>query len=221
MFSSAGVDGDLRAGAGLTRDGADLHGAGADLRDLQLKQALDERRMRAGDHDLRAAAAAADLDDIDADHVALDEMLRLDLLADGQQGVGLVRALADADGHVAVRLEAQHRAGEDLVLLRGEALEDHAALGLADALNDDLLGRLGGDAAEGLRLDLHVHEIAELCVRVDLARGVERDLGGGGDDLVDDLLLRIHAHGVLRQLDVDVVGVAVAGPFYKRRQAPA
>ena len=128
--------------------------------------------MRAGDHDLRAAAAAADLDDIDADHVALDEMLRLDLLADGQQGVGLVRALADADGHVAVRLEAQHRAGEDLVLLRGEALEDHAALGLADALNDDLLGRLGGDAAEGLRLDLHVHEIAELCVRVDLARGV-------------------------------------------------
>lgn len=102
-------------------------------------------------------------------------------LTDGQQGVGLVRALADADGHVAVRLEAQHRAGENLVLLRGEALEDHAALGLADALNDDLLGRLGGDAAEGLRLDLHVHEIAELCVRVDLARGVERDLGGGGD----------------------------------------
>ena len=42
------VDGDLRAGAGLTRDGADLHGAGADLRDLQLEQALDERRMRAG-----------------------------------------------------------------------------------------------------------------------------------------------------------------------------
>ena len=105
--------------------------------------------------------------------------------------------------------------------LEEKLVEDHAALGLADALNDDLLGRLGGDAAEGLRLDLHVHEIAELCVRVDLARGVERDLGGGGDDLVDDLLLRIHAHGVLRQLDVDVVGVAVAGPFYKRRQAPA
>ena len=74
--------------------------------------------MRPGYNDLRAFCRAADLHDIDADEVALVVILRADLLGCGEHGVGLVVSAADADGHVVGRrLDAQHRAGEDLMLL--------------------------------------------------------------------------------------------------------
>ena len=41
---------------------------------------LDEARMRPGDDDLRAAVAAAHLDNVDADHIALGIMLGRNLL---------------------------------------------------------------------------------------------------------------------------------------------
>ena len=145
-----------------------------------------------------------------ADEVALVIILRADLLGGGEHGVGLVVAAADADGHVVGRrLDAQDRTGEDLMLLRRERVEDHAALGLADALDDDLLGRLGRDAAEGLRLHVDVDQIAQLRGLADLAGRVERDLGGGGDDVVDDFLLHVHVHIVVLDLDKDVIGIAV------------
>ena len=131
------------------------------------------------------------------------------LLGSGEHGVGLVAAAADADDHVArVGQDAQDRCGQDLMLLGGKGVEDHAALGLADALNDDLLGGLGGDAAELLRLDIDVHEVAELRVLVDLARGVERNFGCGRQNVVHDLLLHIHVHVVALDLDEHIVGVA-------------
>ena len=205
-----GEDRDLRARAGLTGDGLDLHEAGSDLRDLELKEPLDQARMRPGDDDLRASGRPADLHDVDADEVALVIILRADLLGGGEHGVGLVVAAADADGHVVGRrLDAQDRTGEDLMLLRRERVEDHAALGLADALDDDLLGRLGRDAAEGLRLHVDVDQIAQLRGLADLAGRVERDLGGGGDDVVDDFLLHVHVHIVVLDLDKDVIGIAV------------
>jgi len=146
-------------------------------------------------------------------------VLGLDLLAGGQQRVGAVGALTDADGHIAgARLDAQHGTGENFMLLGGEALKDHAPLRLADALNDDLLGRLRRNAAEGLRLNFDIDKVALLCVGVDLAGGVQRDLRGGGDDLVDDLLLGVHLHFLLGQLDENVVRVAVLVLFIGRDQ---
>ena len=66
---------------------------------------------------------------------------------------------------------------------------DVLALGLADLLEDDLLGRLRGDAAEILgrarELDLHVDF---RLVAVELLRFGERDLGGRVGDVLDDLL---------------------------------
>ena len=94
------------------------------------------------------------------------------------------------------------------MLLGGEGIKDHAALGLADALNDDLLGSLGGDAAEGLRLDVHVHKVAQLGVLADLAGGVEGDLRRGRQNVVHDLLLDVHVHIVAVHLDEHVVGIA-------------
>ena len=74
------MDGDLGTGAGLAGDGFDLDRAGCNLRNLQLEQALDEARVRPGDDDLRAAVAAAHLDNVDADHIALGIMLGRNLL---------------------------------------------------------------------------------------------------------------------------------------------
>ena len=54
------------------------------------------------------------------------------------------------------------------------SVEDVVALGLADALVDDLLGRLRGDAAELLGRILQVDQLAELLV---LLRGAIAVLG--------------------------------------------
>ena len=50
------------------------------------------------------------------------------------------------------------------MLLGVELIVDHAPLGLADALDDNLTGGLGGDAAEILGLDLDADHVAELGV---------------------------------------------------------
>jgi hypothetical protein len=80
------------------------------------------------------------------------------LLARGQQRLGL--AVVDLDDDIAA-LEAPHDAGHELALLVLVRVEHVLALGLADALDDHLLGGLRGDAAEAVlaeleRLDLGV-----------------------------------------------------------------
>ena len=54
---------DLGAVACLTRDGLDLDDTGVNFRYLQLKQTLNQPRVGAGNNDLRAAGAAANLDE--------------------------------------------------------------------------------------------------------------------------------------------------------------
>ena len=104
------------------------------------------------------------------------------------------------------------------MLFRGEFVKDHAALGLADALDDDLLGGLGGDTAEVLGFDLFVDQIAELHVGIDAPGGLDLDLGGGNVDLVYDFLLGVHLQSILAELDKDVVGVANAVLFVGGKQ---
>ena len=165
--------------------------------------------MRARDDDLRTARGAADLHHIHADDVAFFIMLAAHLLGRSQHGVGLILPAADAHDHVARRgLDAQDRCGEDLMLLGRERVKDHAALSLADALDDDLLGGLRGDAPERLRFDLGVHKVAELGVGADFPRRVERDFGGGGDDVVHDLFLDVEPHIAVGNIDEHIIGVA-------------
>ena len=106
--------------------------------------------MGAADEDLRPADGAPDLEherlDVLADAVVLERALlgrrqdRLDVLADVEDD----RA----------RLDPVDRAGDELALAAGELVEDLVALDLADALQDDLLGRLGADPAEDVAVEL-------------------------------------------------------------------
>ena len=66
-----------------------------------------------------------------------------DLLAAGQEGVGL----AEVDDDRAP-LEPLDGAGDQVAALVLELVEEAVALGLADLLDDHLLGGLGGDPAE-------------------------------------------------------------------------
>ena len=56
------------------------------------------------------------------------------------------------------RLDAVHRPGDELALAARELVVDDVALRLAEALEDDLLGGLGADAAEGVLAELLGHD---------------------------------------------------------------
>ena len=102
--------------------------------------------MGAADDDLGALGRLAHLDDVGLEPGAVLVALVGDLLGLGQQGLDL----AEVEQGVAV-VALLDDAGDDVALAAGVLLVLEVALGLADALEDDLLGRLGGDAAEVLR----------------------------------------------------------------------
>ena len=165
--------------------------------------------MRPADEDLGSSAGLSDLDDIDLDAGALGEDLVADLLVRGQEGVGILGIRADLHGDAAgARVDAGHLAGEDLVLVGGKLVIDHAALGLANALDDDLLGRARGDAAEflGVHRDADLHaglRFLVIFLRLGLRhldRGVFYLLHDVGDDE------HLHLLRVLVDLDDRVVG---------------
>ena len=74
-----GIDGQLRAGAGLAGDGLDLDKTGCNLGDFEFKEPLNKARMRPGDNDLWASCRTANLHDVDTDEVALVIIFRADL----------------------------------------------------------------------------------------------------------------------------------------------
>ena len=83
-----------------------------------------------------------------ADALALAVALVARLLGAGHDGLGA----AEVDDDVAA-LEALDGAVDDLADAVDVLVVDLLALGLADALVEHLLGRLGGDAAEALGRD--------------------------------------------------------------------
>jgi len=101
------------------------------------------------------------------------------LLAQRQDGLGTSQVDDDR-----ALLEAPDDAVHDLALAILVLLEDVVALGLADHLDDHLLGRLREDAPEARGVELHADLVAELGFGIEAVRLLERDLGGGvGDDL--------------------------------------
>ena len=97
--------GHLGAAARLAGDGLDLHGAGVDLRDLQLEQAAQEALVGPADVDLRALGAAAHLQHERLDVLADAVVLERRLLGGGEDRLGL--ADVEDDGP---RLDAGDRA---------------------------------------------------------------------------------------------------------------
>ena len=144
--------------------------------------------MAPADHDLGALGRLADLDDVGLEAGAVLVALVGHLLGLGQQRLDL----AQVEQGVAV-VGLLDDAGDDVALAPGVLLVLEVALGLADALQDDLLGRLGGDPPEVVGrvvpLPDDVAVLVELlAVDPDLARlGVDRDdrlLGRVGEALV-------------------------------------
>ncbi len=205
----AADDGDLGAGARIARHRLDLDDAVVDLRHFHLEQLGHELRMGARQEDLRAALLAAHVVDIGAHAVAVLVVLARDQFVAADDRL----AAAEVDDHVAV-LDALHRAVDDLADAILVFVELAVALGLAHLLDDDLLGRLGGDAAEIHRRQLLGDEVSDLGVGVPVARVAQRNLPGvfvdGLDDLHQPLQLHLARGGIDVGADVGLLAIARA-----------
>ena len=157
---------DLGAAARIAGGGLDLDDAVVDFGHFLGEQLLHEvgvgaaRGRSAGRgsrgatrHDQRADAVA------DADHLARD------LLVAADDAFGA----AEVDDDMA-ELDALDDAGDDLADAVLELLELALALGVADLLEDDLLGGLGGDPAELDRRQRIDDEVAERGAGLQLLR---------------------------------------------------
>ena len=105
--------------------------------------------MGPGDQHLRSAGGSADLHHVHLDVHPFHQLFAGDLFARHQQCLGGFGTGADAQGDVAVpRVDSGDHAGKNLMLLGVKLLINHAALGFAQTLNDDLLAVARGDAAK-------------------------------------------------------------------------
>ena len=137
------LHGDLGARTRIAGHGFDFDDAVIDFRHFLLEQGRHELRMRARQEDLRSAGFLAHVHDVGTHPVAVGEMLARDRFIPAQKRLGA----AQVDDHVAV-FDALDQAVDDLADAVLVFLVLALALGLADLLDDDLLGGLGGDAPE-------------------------------------------------------------------------
>ena len=201
-------DADLGAAARVAGGGLDLDDAVVNLRHFLREQLLHEVGMGARQEDLRAAGFAADAQDQRADAVADADHLARDLLVAADDALGA----AEVDDHVA-ELDALDDAGDDLAGAVLELLILALALGVADLLEDDLLGGLGGDSAELDRRQRIDDEVADARVLLELLRALRVDLLEMVLDLLGDFEDAPQAKVAGRpvELGADVVLGAVAG----------
>ena len=108
-------------------------------------------------------------------------------LAVGQNAFGAAQLHIHALG-----LHALNDSGEDLVFLLGILVVDLALLRLADALHDDLLGRLRRSAQEARGRHVDFGDVAHAVIGADLERVLQGDLVGGVLHLVSDGLAGEH-----------------------------
>ena len=149
-----------------------LDDAVVDFRHFLGEELGHELRMGARQEDLRSALLAAHVVDIGADAVAVAEGLARDQLVAAHDAL----AAAEIDDDIAV-FDALDLAGDDLADAVAELLVLAVALGLAHLLDDDLLGRLGGDAAEIHGRQRLGDEIADLGGGIALPRVLDGDVG--------------------------------------------
>ena len=210
MLADAGRDGvdvgvlaphgHLGAGTGLAADGLDLHGAVKDLGHFQLKQALDKAGVGAADHDAGAALGAHHVHNVDLQALALGGHLAGHLLGAGQDGLA---ALAQVQGHDALlRVHTGDGGLHDVVCAGLDLAQLLAALGLADALTNDVLCGLGGNAAKVLGLERGDDAVAHFVGLADL-------LGLGDADLGVLVVPVLVGHDVLDQGHIEAAGTGV------------
>ena len=211
-----GLDRDLGAQAGVAGAGLELEQPVLDLGDLELEELHEELGRGARQHELRAAGAAVDAQQEGLDAVAHAQVLARDLLVARQHGLHA----ADLDDRVAA-LHALDRAGDEEFLAVEEVVEHLLALGVADPLQDDLLGGLGADAAEVDRLELFLDVVADLHVGAQLAGVDDAHLGLVVHDLLVEHYQPAALRGVITRIAVDRhhhVGIVVDAFLGRRGQ---
>ncbi len=166
-----GGDGDLGPHARLPGGPHDGHDTLADFRDLGAEKGDDKIRVRPRQHDLRPPRILQHVQDEGPDAVAAAVALLGDLLAHRQDALGL----AEIDDDVPP-IDPLHDPVDDLAPALDEDSVDRILLRVLQLLDDDLLGGLGGDAAEGVRVHLGAEAVADLAVRVEQATLTEADL---------------------------------------------
>ena len=138
-----GLDGDLGAQTGVAGTGLQFHQAVGNLRHFHLEQANDEFRRSARQDDLRTARIAIDAQQVSADAVADPQVFLGNHLVARQQRLDLAGL---NDGIAA--FHALDRAVNDVFLALQEVGQNLLAFGVANFLQDHLLGGLGTDTAE-------------------------------------------------------------------------
>ena len=168
--------------------------------------------MRAADEDLRTLRGPADLEDERLDVLTDPIVLEGTLLGGGEDRL---HVLADVENDRA-RLDPVDRAGHELAFAAGELVEDLVALDLADALQHDLLGRLGADPAEHVTIELlSLDHVTNARRRLDGLGLFDGHLGQLVLDLIDDAACPVDADlaglGIDPDMDVLVAGDAPIG----------
>ncbi|MEZ4612560.1 MAG: hypothetical protein R2838_20340 [Caldilineaceae bacterium] len=187
-----GHHGDLAAGARFAGDGLDFDHAVAHFGNFLLHEPAQQIAMGAAELDDRAARAAMDVHHVDLEIVAAAQLLVGNLLFAHQQRFGLV---IQQDGHgVGGGVHAAHLRVDQLADAMGKILVDRVARGLADALQDDLLGRLRRNAAEVGRLGLHLDDVAQLHPCDQIAGIIQRYLRPLVEDVFHDFTLGEDTH---------------------------
>ena len=197
-----GEHGHLGAGTGVAGHAHDLHHAVVHFGHFAAEQGGHVVAVRAGDDHLRAAAFLAHVDDDGLHAVVALVVFAGDLFLAGQDGFGAAQV-----DHPAALVATLHDTGDDLAHAVLVLVVDDLLLGVAHALDDDLLGGLGGDAAQVF----HLH--AETDFVVDLHGGI---MGAGfGDADVGVFVLDLAVfHHDLELVDFDVAGVVVVPDFH-------
>ncbi len=142
-------DGDLRAITGFAGQGTDRDDLVGDFRNLELEQPPHKVGVRPAQDDLHPLTDLANVENDRPDALVGVIALARYLLASRQDRVGLAQVDDDR-----ATLEPLDRARDQVGPLILEFVEKTVALGLADLLDDDLLGRLRGDPAQLGRVHL-------------------------------------------------------------------
>src|SRR5690606_34742866 len=162
---------DLGAAARIAGGGLDLDDAVVDFGHFLREQLLHEIGMRAGEKDLGAAIVAFDLHDQRTDALTHTSRLARDLLVAANDSLGA----AEIDDHMAEFNGFDHP-GDDFAGAVLEFLKLTLTLGIADFLEDHLLGALRVDTAGIDRRQRIDDEIADCGTGLELLSLLDIDL---------------------------------------------
>src|SRR5690606_18853297 len=164
-------DRDLGAGTRIAGNRLDFDDAVVNFRHFHGEKLRHEGRMGTRQENLRTALFATHVVDIGANAIAVTESFTRDQFVTTHDGF----ATTQINDHIAV-FDALHSTVDDFADTVLVFVILAVTLGFAHFLHDDLLCRLRGDTAEIHRRKLVSDEIANLCVRVAITGGEERNL---------------------------------------------